>query len=129
MTEGFEDEFLHYILMSKTKKMIGGRRMYDWYGKKYPHINAPLEYHGEPWDFAFAEPGRFVRLFKEQDGEFYGIETNWRDPRTAGPIAAQKKKLILDWLKIGQNNEKSARCHILLLGLNLLRSVRRMPNC
>ena len=66
MTEGFEDDFLHYILMNKCKKMIGGRRIYDWYGKKYPHVNAPLEYHGESWDFAFAEPGHFVDCLKSK---------------------------------------------------------------
>ena len=100
------DEFLDYILMDKQKKLLGSKRIYEWYGKKFPHVAAPLEYHGEPWDFAFADPGGYVRLFKQEDGDYYGIETNWRDPRAAGSIASQKRALLLDWIKLGREDER-----------------------
>lgn len=73
-------------------------------------VEAPLDYHREKWDFAVAERGGYVRLFKLDDGEYSAIETNWRNPLEAGPIVKQKADLIRAWTKSAKRNKDIRLC-------------------
>jgi hypothetical protein len=70
-----------------------------------PPVTDRMTYQGKLWDFGYAEGHENVTLFRREGDQFFARQIPWLNPREAGSIDSQKKRLIFDWSKIGKGNQ------------------------
>ena len=123
----------YFNAMTDGKEHRVTEAVYDYFlGVLPPVMSGNIVYQGKQWGFGFAEGCDHVTLFRHDraTGEFFAQQTPWLNPREAGSIESQTKRLILKWLAIGRRNEwiRRGRRSAVQHGIVLM-NAKRTPSC